>query len=669
MEGYSMKKRGIVILVLLTLLLGGCGGNTKDGNGTSGAGAGDNTDANGVNAAQLTTLFDTADMFTDRDYEVGYDESASTAISLKGNTAECSAGSVEISGSMVTITEAGTYILSGTLTGMIIVDSDKADKVQLVLDGVDIYSEGSAAIYVRQADKVFLTLAPESVNTLKNDGQFTAIDDNNIDAAVFSKEDLTLNGQGSLTVESPAGHGIVSKDDLVVTSGTYKVVSASHGLSGKDSVRIAGGAFDFTVGKDGIHAENTDDTTLGFVYILNGTFQLTAEGDGVSANSNLQVDGGSFNLVTGGGSATITQSSNGEWSWERPMGGGTLDKPQRGGTTMEPPENGTKAEQSDSSTDSVSAKGLKATAALLINDGSFCIDSADDALHSNGSLTINGGDLEIATGDDGIHADGQLAITEGTIDITKSYEGVEGLTIMISGGEIMLVCSDDGLNAAGGNDQSGFGGFGGFGGNGDFGGSSDCWIRITGGRLNVNASGDGLDSNGALYIDGGEIYVSGPTNSGNGALDYTTEATITGGILVAAGASGMAQNIGSTSTQGSMLVSTGTQTEGSAITLTDSSGKTLLSWAPEKAFECVVISCPDIIQGETYTVSAGDFSTEIVMSSLIYGNGGMDGGPGGMRGGPGGMRGDPGEMKGDPGERGDRKDFPGGTGGDFPNEL
>ncbi len=548
-----MKKRGIVILVLLTLLLGGCGGSGKDGNGTSGAGAEDS--GNKSAATGLQAIPDSADMFTDRDYEVGYDEGQSTVITLLENTAECSSGAVEVSGSTVTVIKSGTYILSGTLEGMVIVDAEKTDKIQLVLAGADIHSESSAAIYVRQADKVFLTLAPESENTVKNGGQFIAIDDNNIDAAIFSKEDLTLNGQGSLTIESPAGHGIVSKDDLAVTSGTYKVVSSSHGLSGKDSVRVAGGTFDLTVGKDGIHAENKDDTTLGFVYIMGGTLQIAAD-------------------------------------------------------------------------------------------------------------------------DDGLHADQQMFITGGQINITKSYEGIEGTIVDISGGEITVVSEDDGLNAAGGNDQSGISGFGGGGfkgggpgTGGESGDSSSYYIRISGGRLNVNASGDGLDSNGALYVSGGEIYVSGPTNSGNGALDYDSEAAVTGGILAAAGASGMAQNFGSTSTQGSMLASTGTQTGGTAITLTDSSGKTLLSWTPEKAFECVVISCPDIIQGETYTVSAGEFSTEIVMSSLIYGNGGMDGGPGGMRGGPGGMRGDPGEMKGAPGERGDRKDFPGGTGGDFPNGL
>lgn len=364
-----------------------------------------------------------------------------------------------------------------------------------MLDGADIHSETSAAIYVRQADKVFLTMATGSVNTLSNGGTFTAIDENNIDAVVFSKEDLTLNGNGTMSVESPAGHGVVSKDDLVFTSGTYEITASSHGLSGKDSVRIAAGSFTIVSGKDGIHAENADDSELGFLYIAGGEFEITAEGDGM-------------------------------------------------------------------------------------------------------------------------HADAQLTITDGEINITKSYEGIEGLSIAISGGNIALVASDDGLNAAGGNDQSGFGGPRQ---NDGFSSGSDCDISISGGVLQIDASGDGIDSNGSLTVSGGETYVSGPTNGGNGALDYASDAVITGGIFVAAGSSQMAQNFGSASTQGAMMVSVGSQQAGSTVELTDSTGQPLLSWTAEKAFESVVISCPEIVQGAAYTLTAGGFATQISMDSLIYG--------------------------------------------------
>lgn len=582
-----MKKRELIALALaVALLLTGCaGGQSGD---TENAAA-----ASGTNSSE---------MFTDRDFEIGYDESESVAILLKGDAVSCDSDAVQVSGSTVTITDEGTYVLSGALDdGMVIVDAESTDKLHLVLDGADIHSETSAAIYVRQADKVFLTLAADSGSTLSNGGQFTDIDDNHIDAVIFSKDDLTLNGNGSLTIESPAGHGVVSKDDLVFTSGTYDIAASSHGLSGKDSVRIAAGSFTIVSGKDGIHAENADDSELGFLYIAGGEFEITAEGDGMSAGSYAQVENGEFSIQAGGGSAAVSTTQSSDW-------GGFFR--QEGAADA-------------SEADTASTKGVKASGDLALNGGNFTIDAADDALHSNASLTISGGSYAITTGDDGMHADAQLAITDGEINITKSYEGIEGLSIAISGGNIALVASDDGLNAAGGNDQSDFGGPRQ---NDGFSSGSDCDISISGGVLQIDASGDGIDSNGSLTVSGGETYVSGPTNGGNGALDYASDAVITGGIFIAAGSSQMARNFGSASTQGAMMVSVGSQQAGSTVELTDSTGQPLLSWTAEKAFESVVISCPEIVQGAAYTLTVGDFATQISMDSLSYGtNIGMGG--------------------------------------------
>lgn len=612
-----MKKSGLFALVLmLSLLLTGCGQSGDD--------AAENSDAAGSGIAR-------SDMFTDRDFEIGYDESESVAIQLNGDTASCDSNAVEISGSTVTITDEGTYLLSGSLDdGMVIVNAEKTDKLQIVLDNVSIHSESSAALYILQADKVFLTMATNSVNTLSNGGAFTAIDENNIDAVIFSREDLTLNGNGSMTIESPAGHGIVSKDDLVLTSGTYAITASSHGLSGKDSVRIAAGSFSIVSGKDGIHAENTDDASSGFLYIAGGTYRIEAEGDGLSAESTLQIEDGSFTIQTGGGSANAvtTQSSD--------MRGGFF---------------GPEMESSTSSADTVSTKGVKASGDLTLNGGTFSIDSMDDAFHSNANLTVYGGSYEIATGDDGFHVDEQMVIHAGDINITESYEGIEGLSVTISGGTISLVSSDDGMNAAGGNDQSGL--------NGPWGAdrfsasSDDCYISISGGTLYIQASGDGIDSNGSLTISGGETYVSGPTSGADGALDCEFEATITGGIFVAVGSSQMAQNFGSASTQGAIMVSVGSQQAGSVIALADSAGQTLLSWTADKMFDSVLMSCPELVQGSTYTLTVDGSSTEITMDSLLYsagsGIGGMNamGGKGDMRAEPGGMggKGEPGDMK------------------------
>lgn len=530
-------KRKVVLAFLLTgaLVLSGCS-KTNNSNETSSGSTSTDSSAQGI---------DVSNMFSDRDKEVGYDEENSTVIKLSDDSTTCDSDAVQISGNTVTIIDEGTYILSGTLTdGMVIVDAEDTDKVQLVLDGVDITSAESAAIYVREADKVFITTASDSQNTLTNGGTYTAIDDNNIDAAIFSKSDLTLNGAGSLTITAKAGHGVVSKDDLVLTSGTYQIDAASHGLSGKDSVRIASGSYTIVSGKDGIHAENADDTSLGFVYLADGTFDITSDGDGISAGNWLQADGGVYTVKAGGGSENV-QKSDGEWQF------GPGQQTESTDTTEE---------------DTVSMKAIKAAGELILKGGKYSLDSADDTIHSNANVTISDGEFTLASGDDGIHADSATTISGGTIDITESYEGIEGLSIDITGGE---------------------------------------------------------------------AYVSGPTNDGNSALDYNGTGTVTGGIFIAAGSSGMAENFGDSSTQGVMMVTVNSQAAGSAVSLSDSSGNELVSWTPEKEYTSVIISCPEITTGQEYTLTTGSDTTQITMDSIVYGSGSGMGGNPGNGGGPG----------------------------------
>lgn len=530
-------KRKVVLAFLLTgaLVLSGCS-KTNNSNETSSGSTSTDSSAQGI---------DVSNMFSDRDKEIGYDEENSTVIKLSDDSTTCDSDAVQISGNTVTIIDEGTYILSGTLTdGMVIVDAEDTDKVQLVLDGVDITSAESAAIYVREADKVFITTASDSQNTLTNGGTYTAIDDNNIDAAIFSKSDLTLNGAGSLTITAKAGHGVVSKDDLVLTSGTYQIDAASHGLSGKDSVRIASGSYTIVSGKDGIHAENADDTSLGFVYLADGTFDITSDGDGISAGNWLQADGGVYTVKAGGGSENV-QKSDGEWQF------GPGQQTESTDTTEE---------------DTVSMKAIKAAGELILKGGKYSLDSADDTIHSNANITISDGEFTLASGDDGIHADSATTISGGTIDITESYEGIEGLSIDITGGE---------------------------------------------------------------------TYVSGPTNDGNSALDYNGTGIVTGGIFIAAGLSGMAENFGDSSTQGVMMVTVNSQAAGSAVSLSDSSGNELVSWTPEKEYTSVIISCPEITTGQEYTLTTGSDTTQITMDSIVYGSGSGMGGNPGNGGGPG----------------------------------
>ena len=454
-------------------------------------------------AVTTASTIDTSTIFSDRDLEGTYDESAAIAIQLSGDSAACDSDAVTIEGSRITIGAEGVYVLSGTLAdGQIVVNAGETDKVQLVLAGADITSSTSAAIYALEADKVFVTLAEGTENTLTNGGAYVAIDDNNIDAVIFAKTDLTLNGSGSLTVNAQAGHGVVSKDDLVITGGSYTITAASHGLSGKDSIAIADGAFSITSGKDGIHAENTDDLSLGTLYITNGSYTITAQGDAVSAQGALQIDGGTFDLYTGEGSASVDMTA----SDVSQMGG------SRGGMDAQTEVTATATEE-----DTVSQKGIKGESTYTINGGVFTIDSADDCLHAGGAMTLAAGEFTLSSGDDAVHCDDALTIQSGAFTIPYCYEGIEGLSITIEDGTFDITSSDDGLNAAGGTDSSGFGGFGGQP-QDTFTADSDSFITINGGTFTIVSSGDCIDSNGALTINGGTLDLT-CNGSGNTTMD------------------------------------------------------------------------------------------------------------------------------------------------------
>lgn len=517
--------------------------------------------------------------FTDRDKSSEYDESSAVKITLNGSSAVVSDSGVNISGSTVTITSAGTYIISGSLSdGQIVIAASDSDKVQLVLNNAEINCNTSAAVYVKSADKVFVTLPAGTTNSLGGGTEYVQTDDNTVDGVIFSKSDLTLNGTGTLKIDADYRHGIVTKDTLCITGGTYVIDAVKTCLAGKDGIKILDGSFTLTAGSKGLNSGNDDDAKAGSIYIAGGTFTIKSE---------------------------------------------------------------------------------------------------DDSIHADGSCIIAGGTYTIAAGDDGIHANYDTVITDGSITITDSYEGIEGRRITVSGGTINLTASDDGINAAtgGSSDEQQMPG----GQKGEFGGfgrqkgadvqsqemqmpqdgqqpqemqapasrsasDDDVYVKITGGTITVNAGGDGIDSNGNLYITGGTVYVAGPTSNGDGALDYEEEASITGGTLIAAGSSGMAQGMGSNSTQCSMLVNLSeTIAAGSVISLKDSSGNVLISWTSPKQFSSVVISTAELAQGSTYALVTGDTQTEVTLSSVATtsGSAGFGGGFGGAggRGGNGGGNG------------------------------
>ena len=642
----NKKLMSLLTAVAIVVSLSGCTNSAED------------SEEKTKTAVATASEINVSEMFTDSDKEVGYDEENSTKIELNKNTATSNSDDVSIDGTTVTIKNEGTYILSGDLeNGKIVVDSEKTDKLQIVLNGANISCKGSAPIYVKQADKVFLTLANETTNTLTSTGEYETSEDN-VDAAIFSKDDLTLNGTGILTVKSESGHGIVSKDDLVVTSGTYSINAASHGLSANDSIRIADGKFNITSGKDGLHSENTDDTKLGYIYVADGEFNITAGYDALDASSAIQADGGTFDVTTGEGSAKAASKRGGAPEGEKPSGERPkmpsrdgekpIGNPPSGRENEEPPakpdvessqqnstsesgnttnentsnksENTNTTENTSTEESTNSMKGLKAETNLVLNGGTYNIDSCDDSIHSNKDITITDGTYSIKSGDDAIHAEETTKITNGNINVTKSYEGIEGLDIELKGGKITIVADDDGINAAGGNDDSGT--VEPFENKGGMNEATNGSITISGGTIDINASGDGIDANGNLTVTGGTTYVSGSENGGNSALDYSGDAKITGGTFVAVGMSEMSQNFGDESTQGVIMINKDdTQEKDTKIILKDSSGEELVSYTSKKSFNSVLVSCKGIEKGSSYTMSIGDEDSAVQMSSLVYSEG------------------------------------------------
>ena len=559
------------------------------------------TDAESAVDTDTAVSSSVEELFTARDLG-GESGEAVVTVTLSGDTAAADGAGVSVSDGLVAITAGGDYLLTGSFSGSVVVDVEESEKVQLILSDAAIESEGQSAIVVLSADKVFLTLAENSENTVSASGELAALGEVNADGAIFSKCDLTINGTGRVRVDCETGHGIVSKDDLRIASGTLTVTAAKQGLSGKDSVRIADGTITITAGTDAIHSENADDAEKGVITILGGSITAESGSDGIDASGTVSIEGGEITLAAGGGADSVSRASYG-WGQSSSSSGG---------------------------------KGIKSDMAVSILGGTLSIDSADDAIHTDGDVTVSSGMLTLKSGDDGIHADAALTISGGSVTVSDSYEGLEAADIVIEGGEISVRASDDGLNAAGGSDGSNGGGW--FG--GDPFAAQDASITISGGSLTVNADGDGIDSNGDLTVSGGTICVSGPTNSGNGALDYNGSGVITGGTLIAAGASGMAENFSNGSTQCSMLVSfSGTISAGSEICVYDSQGKLIASYTPEKSYQCAVISCPELTVGESYTVTAGGTQQSVTLSSTITGGGMGMGGFGGGMGGPGGGQG------------------------------
>ena len=438
-------------------------------------------------APEDSTVHGTDSPIQKADLEAGYDENSVVNITCGGTEIFVDGAGAQWEKGVLTISGKGDYLLTGNLSGQILVKAD-GEAVHLILRDLTVTSPDGPALHTRKTEKLIITL--EGQNTLSDSVAYTLEEgEDEPNACVFAKCDLTINGSGSLRVNGNYSHGIRSKDNLVLTGGTYTVNAVDSAVKGKDSISLW----------------NVDMT-------------LTSQGDGI---------------------------------------------------------------------------------------------------HSDGTLQILGGSFTVSAGDDGIHAETELLIADGSIDIPRSYEGIEGQNVTISGGTIRLVSSDDGINAAVGEN-----------------GGRDCSILISGGAVTVDASGDGVDSNGTLRIEGGTLYVNGPTSNGNGALDYDFSGTITGGTVFAVGAGGMAVGFGQESTQYSFMVNLN-GAPGEKLVVSDGTGEEIASFYPTKTYQNVVFSSPDLKEGQLYTVSCGTQSVSVTLTSISTGFSGMSG-FGGHRGpGPG----------------------------------
>ena len=516
-------------------------------------------------AANSATHDDAEDAAWESDTEV--------AIALAGDSITAEAAGVTVDGSTATIGAAGTYRLSGSLDdGQIVVDTEDEGIVRLILDGVNLSSSTSAPIYVASADEVVIVLADGTQNRVSDASEYVypAADVDEPNAALFSTADLTITGGGALAVAGNYNDGIASKDGLVVDGGTITVTAVDDGIRGKDYLVIKDGSVTVDAGGDGLKSDNEADADKGYIAVEGGQVSVKAGGDALAAESDVLIADGVLDLVAGGGSGAAVAED-------------------------------------------ASAKGIKAAVSVVIEGGSLTSDAAEDAINTNGSLTVNGGDIAVAAGDDGLHADVALTVNDGDIRITQSYEGIESALITVNGGEIRITASDDGVNVSDG--SGGETGMGMGGGRGARPGQTTAsaatytgsnYLIINGGTLVVDAAGDGLDANGAIQMTGGLVLVNGPTNSGNGALDFDGGFTLSGGVLVAAGSAGMVQAPDTASSQNSLVVNfTAVQAAGTLIHVANSAGETVLTFAPAKEFQSVVISSPDLVEGKTYTVFTG----------------------------------------------------------------
>ncbi|MFC5542384.1 carbohydrate-binding domain-containing protein [Ureibacillus suwonensis] len=631
------------------------------------------------------------------DYYSPWQNDAFTTIQLDGTTATVDGNDgAFVEGNKIFIRTTGTFVIEGTLEdGQIIIDAEDSGDVRLVLNGATIKSSTSAPIFVKQADQTIISLEEKTTNTLSDASKYVYEEGTDEPSAtIYSKDDLTINGLGSLTIESHYNDAIKSNDDLKITGGNIQIKSVDDGIVGKDLLAVKDATIDVTSGGDGLKSSNDEDESKGNVVLESGTFTIHSEGDGVQGEKIVAIGDGKYNITTGGGSPETIEVRE-----EMPPGGPggnfnpqdmikdllnnidasdevkkqlesaetmnevfsilqanpdlmeqlqqNMPMPGGGGRGMrqgsasnnanqgegsnskgtsssqnngdsEPPQQAENSTDQSEEEDTVSTKGIKAGTNLYILGGTINIDSLDDAVHSK-DLTISDGNIQISTGDDGLHGDETVTLKGGNVTVAKSYEGLEGKKIAITGGTYHIHAVDDGVNInSESSERFGMPPGGGFGMQTPPGADNsdnqteekssedEGLLLIEGGYLYVNADGDGLDSNGSIKMTDGTVIVYGPTENFNGPLDYDKTFTIEGGILVASGSSGMALGVSDDSSQNAIMMTFDEfQKANTNVYVTGKDGKAIFGIAPEKDFQNIVISTPDLKLNQSYTFHMG----------------------------------------------------------------
>lgn len=527
----------------------------------------------------LVSMMSGCEKFSETDHDNGvqedpadysWDTSAVVRITLNGSSISCEPKVASINGSILTISSSGTYDISGSLTnGQIIVNSKGDANVRLILDGVNIKCSDNAPIYIKNAKKAIIILK-ENTNNILSDGTNYNIQNSEPNAALFSNSYLTISGEGSLTVNANYNDGISTDDGLLIKSGNITVTAKDDGIRGKDYVKIDNGNISVTSSGDGIKSDNTSDISKGWISIEYGIFNIVSEGDALDAETSVEINDGIFNLTVGGGSAGTSACT----------GGGFPGAPGSGG--------------SGGYTGAISAKGIKCATDLKIKSGTFVINSADDALHSNANITINGGNFSLSTKDDGIHAETSVIINEGDINISKSYEAIESASITVNKGNVILNATNDGFNATNGS-------------GGEF--NDGSILQINGGNIAVSVtSGDGLDSNGNIEMTGGTVIVHGPQSAPEVAFDFNGTFSISGGILVAGGpnSGNMIEVPGQSSSQFCIkATSTAVIASSTLFHIEDTQGNEVLTFRPVRNTYYFVFSSPELKNGSTYKIYTG----------------------------------------------------------------